>query len=274
MLWVFTVIGVAVAVVVVAVAVRVWLSVKTLRCMGLRCKGGVIYYRSTVSADEAQRLREFLERSDFFNPTQPAVEMEKERGVYHFRLPVTEEVHQDEEALVRYAVVAAGLSDEVFAGATVEVHLCDGWLRSRTVVPHCGKFGERFRFNGAQLFYTPGVTENEAIRLGTFLMGQGFFNDGPKLGQFNRTAGGFELRLRVQNESALGPAHRAEFQRMASDLSQDVFGVPVEVCPCEGVRKTLDKRVSNPERQPDRNPNRVWIGPVTFRIPNSPTAQT
>jgi hypothetical protein len=70
-------------------------------------------------------------------------------------------------------------------------------------------------------------------------MVKGFFNDGPKLAQLNRTAGSFELRMQVKNESELGPAHRAVFQRMANDLSRDVFGgIPVEVNPCEGERKT------------------------------------
>jgi hypothetical protein len=264
--WVLALVAVAVATAVTA-ATWLWLSVKTLKC-----KGGVIYYLSPVSADEARRLREFLQRREFFNPTQPAVELEKKTGTYHFRLPVVEETHQDEEALVKCAVLAAGLSDEVFAGAAVDVHLCDG-LRTRTVVPHRSRFGERFRFNGAEVFYTPGVTEEAAVRLGMYLMGKGFFNEDRKLGQLNRTANGFELRMQVRSEAELGSAHRAEFQRMASDLSRDVFGAPVEVCSCEGVRKTLAKEVSKREREPNRNPNRVWSGPVTYRIQQPPAAE-
>src|SRR5260370_25541152 len=72
MLWVLALVAIAIALV-VAVATWFWRSVKTLKC-----KGGVIYYRSTVTADEAQRLGEFLERADFFNRTQSAVELEKE----------------------------------------------------------------------------------------------------------------------------------------------------------------------------------------------------
>lgn len=267
MLWILALAGVALAVV-VAAAIRKWQSVKSLKC-----KGGAIYYRSTVTADEAQRLRDFLERIDFFNPVQPAVEVEKEAGTYHFRLVVTDETHQDEEALVKCAVLAAGLSDEVFAGAAVEVHLCNRWLRTITVVPHWGRFGERFRFNAAEVFYTPEVAEDAAIALGTYLMWKEFFNDGPKLAQFNRTTRGFELRLQVKSESELGPAHRAEFQRMASDLSRDVFkGAPVEVCPCEGVRKTLDKKVAKREPQPNRNPNRVWYGTIMTNRTQQPPA--
>ena len=95
-------------------------------------------------------MGEFLERVEFFNPTQPTVELEKKTGTYYFRLPVADETVHDEEALVKCAVLAAGLSDEVFAGAALDLHICDGSLRTRVVVPHSGRFGERFRFNGAQ----------------------------------------------------------------------------------------------------------------------------
>jgi hypothetical protein len=246
MIWVLAVAGVTGAVV-VAFAIWLWLSAKTLRCRGGEIyygSGGEIYYGSPVTADEARRLGEYLERRDFFKPTQPAVGLGKKTGTYQFSLPAAEEQYQDEEVLVKCAGIAAALSEEVFTGAPVEVHLCDGRWRTRTVVPHCGKFGKRFSFNAAELFVTTGVTEDQAIRLGTYLMNKRFFNDNPKLGQLNRTADGFELRLQVKNES--DPGSRKDFQRMARDLSQDVFGgVPVEVCSCEGVRKTLHQQVSD-----------------------------
>lgn len=251
MIWLLAVAGVAGAVV-VAFAIWLRLSAKTLRC-----RGGKIYYGSPVTADEARRLGEYLERRDFFKPTQPAVGLGKKTGTYQFSLPAAEEESQDEEVLIKCAGIAAALSEEVFAGAAVEVHLCDGWFLTRTVVLNSGRFGARFRFNAAELFATTGVTEDQAIRLGTYLMSKGFFNDKPKLGQLNRTADGFELRLQVKNES--DPGSRKDFQRMASDLSRDVFGgVPVEVRPCEGVHKTLHQQVSDPAHMSTRSSSRIF----------------
>jgi hypothetical protein len=220
-----------------------------------------------VTADEARKLSAFLERVDFFTTTQTTAALRKEAGTYQFCVPCAEDVYQDDEVLARCAVIGAGLSDEVFSGNAVEVHLWDRRLRTLAVVPHRGKFGERLRFNAAELFHTSGVSEGEAVRLGTYLMTKGFFNDGPKLGQLNRMPCGFELRLQVNSESELGAAHKAEFQRMACDLSRDVFrGVPVEVCPCGGVGKTLERQ--EPEGAPPamRGPNRVFCGPMTCRI--------
>jgi hypothetical protein len=260
--WVLAVVCVTVAAA-AACAVWLWRSAKTLKCAG-----GVIYYRSPVTATEAGRLREFLERIPFFHPTQPAVLLEQDAGTYRLCLSVPEQTRQDEEALAKCAALAAGLSDEPFDGATVEVHLCDASLRKLEVIPNDGRFGDRFRFNAAELFYTPGVAEVEAITVGTYLMGKGFFDDSPKLAQLNRTPGGFELRTQVRSKSDLGPAHREEIQRMARDLSRDVFGgVPVDVRPCEGVRETLARPAERRDHQPRRNPQRVFSGPVTYQIP-------
>ena len=231
-------------------------------------QGWRIYYWPGVTADEARKLGAFLERVDFFTATQTTAALRKEAGTYQFCVPCAEDVYQDEEVLARCAMIGAGLSDEVFSGNAVEVHLWDRRLRTLAVVPHRGKFGERLRFNAAELFHTSGVSESEAVRLGTYLMTKGFFNDSPKLGQLSRTPGGFELRLQVKSVSELGAAHSAEFKMIGGDLSRDVFGgVPVEVCPCEGVIKTLERQ--EPERAPPatRGPNRVFCGPMIYHIP-------
>src|ERR1700722_3067274 len=120
--------------------------------------GGVIYYASPVTLDETRRLGEHWERLDFFKPTQLAVGLglNKETGAYQFDLAMGEEAYQDEEVLVECAVIAAALSEEVFAGAAVEVRLCKDWWQTRTIVPHSGRFGARFRFSAAEIFVTTG----------------------------------------------------------------------------------------------------------------------
>jgi hypothetical protein len=245
----------------VILAVAVVAAVAWLRrpARTLRCRNGAIYYQSPVTKEEAHKLREFLEWLDLLGPSLPAVAVEKEKETYRFRLPTAPANPQDEELQAKCAVIAAGLADEVFAGVPVEVHVCGNWWLTLAVVPSCGRYGERLRCNSAELFFTSGVTEDDAIRLSTYLAGKGFFNDRRKLGQLNRTADGFELRLEVNSESELGPAHREEFLRMASDLGRDVFGLPVQVVLCEGVRKTLHNQVLDPKARPASRRHRVIL---------------
>ena len=162
-------------------------------------------------------------------------------------------------------MIAAAVAGEVFPEAAVEVHLCDSSFRTLVVVPHCGRYGERLRFNAAEVFSTDGVTEDQAIGLGTYLMYQGFFNDKPKLAQLNRAGDGFELRLEVRQGWASRTDLKDEFRRMAADLSRDVLrGSPVEVIPCEGVRETLRDQGAGPALQPTRGRSPVFVGPRVF----------
>src|SRR5260370_22872802 len=154
---VFVLVGAALAIVVAGALWR-WWSAHVGR--KLRCKGGAIYYWPPAKADEAQKLGAFLERGDYFTTTQSTAALRKEAGTYQFCVPGAEDIYQDEEALAKCAVVGAGLSDEVFAGDAVEVHLWDVRLRTLAVVPHRGKFGERLRFNAAEVFHTSGVSES------------------------------------------------------------------------------------------------------------------
>ncbi len=251
--WILSVVGIAGAIVIAFVA-WLWLSAKAIRC-----KGGAVQYASTVTAEEARRLGAYLESRDFFSPTQTIIGLQKEKDTYQFQLAVAEDEYQDQEVLVKIAVIAAALSEEVFDLAPVEGHLCDGLWLTRTVVPHSRRFGERFRFNAAELFATAGVTEDQAVRLGTYLMSKDFFNNNPKLGQLNRNAEGFELRLQVKNES--DPVALQVFQQIASDLSHEVFGgVAVDLCMCEGARKTLQQQVPDPATLPIRGSKRVFSG--------------
>jgi hypothetical protein len=261
-----TVLGIAVSVV-VAAATRWWLSGHVRKT--LRCRGGAILYGPEVSAEEVRRLRHHLERVGFFRESQRSVGLEQAAGVYQFRIPCMEGVERDEDVVVRCGVVAAGLAHEVFPEALVEVHLCDKLFRTLHVVPHCGTYGERVRFHAAEVFYTPGVTEEDVMKLGTYLMWAEFFNDNPKLAQFNRIGDGLELRLEVKKESELGQDVLAEFRRMASDLSRHVFQEsPVVVRPCEGVGKTLQTRVAEQAPQSAGGRQRVFTGQI-FHTPRS-----
>ena len=102
----------------------------------VKYKGGCIRYGSTVAADEARRLGQYLETNScrLLN-----VGVQKKAGTFQLKVPGAEEQYQDVEVLVAYRVLAAALSEEIFAGAAVEVHLCDSWFLTLTVIPSSGQ---------------------------------------------------------------------------------------------------------------------------------------
>jgi hypothetical protein len=125
-------------------------------------------------------------------------------------------------------VLAAGLSDDVFAWAAVEIQVCDTIFRPLCVIPHRARFGRRITMNAAHLFYLGGITDSEAFDVATFLAGVGVFDDSPKIAQMNRCANGFEFRLAVEIDP-LTPEMVEGDHQMASDLSRVLWGAPVAV---------------------------------------------
>jgi hypothetical protein len=204
----------------------------------LRLEGGNLYYTDRVTTDEADRVGQYLVRHGFYKAGLIDARLARDGAVYQIQL-VTPLAHPQEEQYAGCEVLAAGLSDDVLAGAGVEVHVCDRVFRPNLVVPHRRRFGRRVAMNAASLFYLEGVTQAEAENVALFLAHAGLFNDSSKVAQINRAGAGYEFRLAVVVEPLTSEMVEGARQ-MASDLSRHVLGgLPVDVRYCKGRVATL-----------------------------------
>jgi hypothetical protein len=62
-------------------------------------------------------------------------------------------------------------------------------------------YGKRLAFNGGEVYYTGTVTQDEANRLGEYLIECEFFDGNPKSVQLNRTDDGYEMTMRLQDRA-------------------------------------------------------------------------
>lgn len=218
---VFVVLGSAI---VVGLAAAFWWR---LTSPGKRLRFGAftLYYTQAVTVDVANRVAQHLMRENFTDQQMDA-RLTREGATYQLQLICSGQ--PVESQVIACEVLAAGLSDDVFAGAAVEVQVCDPIFRPISVIPHRGRFGRRITMNAAHLFYLEGVTDSEAFDVATFLAGVGVFDDSPKIAQMNRSADGYEFRLAVEIDP-LTPEMVEEERRMARDLSQVLRGAPVAV---------------------------------------------
>jgi hypothetical protein len=188
-----------------------------------------LFYSPTLTADAVNGVVEYLQRQQYADVLKDA-RLLQQAGTYQFQIVFSAPPHEDR--VTAFEVLAAGLSDDVFDGATVEVHVCDRLYRPYVVIPHRGRYGRRITMNAAYLFYLEGVTDPEAMSVATFLVGAGLFNDSPKIAQMNRGPDGYEFRLAVKVDPQT-PERIAGASRMASDLSR-VLRAPVAVHYCQG----------------------------------------
>lgn len=122
-----------VAVVLVAVAL---LRIASCGSYGkkLTFNGGELYYTSHVTAADATKLGEYLTKEKFFDGTRKTVQLNKNDGTYEFRMVVLSGVEKEPDTVKKFSAVSRELSENVFNGAKVAVHLCDDRLKTLLVV--------------------------------------------------------------------------------------------------------------------------------------------
>jgi hypothetical protein len=102
----------------------------------LEFNGGELYYTSSVSEREAYKLGEYLVDAEFFDGDGKTIQLNKTGNTYEFRMVIKKGTEKDEEFIQIAKIFANDLSEYVFNGFNVDIHLCDENLSTiRVVVP-------------------------------------------------------------------------------------------------------------------------------------------
>jgi hypothetical protein len=259
-------IGLAVAGIIIAGLAVAFFSWPDPRGKRIRLGAVRLYYSPALTADVVDRVVEYLKRQQYTDRPMDARLLHQDE-TYQFQIIFSGPPHEDR--VTGFEVLAAGLSDDVFAGGAVEVHVCDRFFRPYVVIPHRGRYGRRITMNAAHLFYLEGVTDQEALSVATFLVGAGLFNDSPKIAQMNRGVEGYEFRLAVKVDPQT-PERVEGARRMAGDLSR-VLGASVAVHFCQGpLAKTL-RAVDPLDAEHGREQSHVPGGPYRAELFYGPT---
>ena len=109
-----------------------------LACTGhgtkLEYNGGELYYTDNVTETDAKKLGDYLVKSGFFGGKKVTVQLDKSGATYQFRMVVMPEKQNDEPTAVLMKAFAGEISEEVFGGAPVELHICDDSLKTIKVL--------------------------------------------------------------------------------------------------------------------------------------------
>ena len=100
----------------------------------LEFNGGELYYTSSVSERDAYKLGEYLVESGFFDGQRKTIQLNKTGDTYEFRMVIKTGIEKDEEYIQLFKMMCVELSDYVFNGNPVDIHLCDEYLNTLRVV--------------------------------------------------------------------------------------------------------------------------------------------
>ena len=199
----------------------------------LEFNGGEIYYTPEVTEEEATRLGEYMIDSGFFDGNEKTVQITKNGTTYEFRMVIKEGLDQDEEYLWIAGIYSLELSENVFEGNRTDIHLCDEHLETLQVIA-------ALEFNGGQLFYLSGVTSDEAVRLGEYLVASGFYDGNEKSVLLSKTGEVFEFYMITRAGLDTDPEYITVAEAFTGELSENVFnGSQVDIYFCDSDLQTL-----------------------------------
>ncbi|MCK5034689.1 MAG: hypothetical protein KAS73_02270, partial [Candidatus Sabulitectum sp.] len=125
--------------------------------------GGQLYYTSTVTIEEADRLGEYLIESGFYDGERKTVQLTKPGAVYEFRMAVLEGIEQDQNYVRMAVFFVHELSENVFEGNPVVIHFCDSRMNTLIEISFMD-------FNPGGINFTSTVSLEEVNALGEYLV--------------------------------------------------------------------------------------------------------
>ena len=95
---------------------------------------GELFYTKSITEDEANKLGNYLVGAGFFDGNKKTVQLDVRNDTLLFRMVTEEDKREDRQFEAFAYFFGAALSKSVFDGRAIEVHLCDEYLESITIV--------------------------------------------------------------------------------------------------------------------------------------------
>lgn len=93
-----------------------------------------LFYTSTVTKDEAERLGNYLVKQGLFGDNPMTVQLNKSGNTYQFRMVGKEGIDRDPDVINSLKELNELISENVFNSSPVETHICNDKLKTIRVV--------------------------------------------------------------------------------------------------------------------------------------------
>ena len=95
-----------------------------------------LYYTDIIKVTEAKALGDYLMNEGFFkeDDNERSVQLDKAGTTYEFRIVIKKGLEKDDDTIDLMKIFTTELSDNVFNGASVDIHLCDDAFKTLRVV--------------------------------------------------------------------------------------------------------------------------------------------
>ncbi len=197
-----------------------------------------LYYTDKVTEDEANDFGKYLQESGFTDGDETkTVQLTKDGDTYQFRMVVKDGYDKDEDYELIAQAFAYNISEDVFDGDDVEIHLCDENLKTLKVVKmeEVEDSGyDVLEFDGTEIQFDGSVTKSDVKAVGNYLIESGFTDGTTKSIILVKEYGVFVFKM-VSSEDYWGDKDFiALIREFAGMISADALNnEPVEIQLCD-----------------------------------------
>jgi membrane associated rhomboid family serine protease len=189
-----------------------------------------VLYTGGTTADEAQRLCDYLDKYWAAADHHVAVHLEKTDNCYRFRMMIQKDARGSPDTQRNLEFTAARISRDVLGGAAVEAHICDEEGTTVKALPPRPDIRFSVVEGRAEVFFGADLDRAEARRLADYLAP--LLANAPEVGPFKLGKRGSVVLvyMTVAAEHAKDPDFLAAVRADRDDISERVFrGQPVEM---------------------------------------------
>ena len=196
-----------------------------------------VFYTSSVTEYEARSFGNYM-LGNGWGKKPCSIQLNHPGKYYEIRLVVEESYISSEDFVKSAELLARMVSGEVFKDSRVDIHLCDNRLKTVKVVNGGPSLGKLKSFGKINIYRSSAVTEDEAVKLGNFLVKLGI-GDVDALIQLDRVGNVYQFRVVVSAAAQQNPKSVKMHEEIATQLSRDIFDRKrVEVHMCDEFLKT------------------------------------
>lgn len=195
-----------------------------------------VYYGEGATEEDAARLGEYLFRQEGMCASQVDLHISRAGEVWQMRMPVKEDLREDEGIAQSFRFMARQVSTSLFQNETMEFIMTDRNLNTVRVLPPVRGFGREIKKGFGRMYYPEEIEELIIDRLRESLEQMGHVTDRGGIAVLTRRPDRWTLcfvsELNVLPED-LAEKARQDLEPKHAFLSKEVFGsedLQVQVC--------------------------------------------
>jgi len=178
---------------------------------------GEVFYEAAVKEEYADKLGNYLVKSEFFDGDERSVQILDDGLSYIVKFIVSDSLLTSKNYLRQVSYFTYELSLNVFDGKPVDIHLSNNYFLTKKAIKF-QRLGERITVGKDLMYYLPEISKDRAEKFFEYLKKSGFLNDDGKVVMIKTHEGVFNFLYPVED----GYDNNQEYLQIVKEFADQI----------------------------------------------------